>query len=98
MARLMTMTILAMLVATPAGATCQAQFKFQCPMIDLKKPAPILDERGLRQRAEIYDPKVPGKPLQIRNPRTLRVLFQIEKRTGKILDSRGRREVGRIGD
>lgn len=85
---------LAVLLATsPASAACQ--FKFQCnPMVDMTKPRAILDSDGLGVRAEIYNPNVPGKPLQIRDPRTLRVLGFIE-RDGTLTDTR-RRKVGEI--
>lgn len=86
---------LAVLVATPAGATCQARFKFQCPMFDFSKPRKITEGNSLRVIGRIYDPGG-NKNLQILAPLSPIIKFQIEKRTGNILDKRGRRKVGSI--
>ena len=60
----------------------------------MSKPRAIFEADSLVPKAEIYDPNVPGKPLQIRDPRTLRVLGFIEK-NGTITDTK-RRKIGEI--
>ena len=84
--------LLASTIATSPVAACQ--FKFQCSRtVERSRPQAILDRGRLRQRAEIYDPGH-GKPLQVRDHRTLRVLGYIEK-DGTITDWH-RRKVGSI--
>ena len=90
--------LLAVLVAmtTPVGATCQ--FKFQCSTFaSTSKPVPIYEGNSLRVIGRIYDPGG-NKNLQILAPLSPIIKFQIDKRTGAILDKRGRRKVGQIGD
>ena len=99
--RLMTTTILAMLVAmtTPADAG-ECRFKFQCSTFkSTSRPVPIYKDRDFfpERVAEIYDPGN-NKPLQIRDPDYGRVLFRIEKGTGAIIGPTDLRVRGRIGD
>ena len=94
MTKLVILTTLAVLVTTPAGAECQ--FKFQCSTFkSTSKPVPIYEGNSLRVIGRIYDPGG-NKNLQILAPLSPIIKFQIEKRTGAILDKRGRRKVGSI--